>query len=829
MTEYNTGNAIPSSDVRDLLDNATIEDLLVNGPLPAYPDRLGVSRKSWAGFEDDQAAQLSAFSDEFYAFLAASGFEPDVLSYVDGAPLQVDRPTQLLERASAPGIIYSIKLPSTFPVILSGTWATDEPLLVVRVDGSLRTEIEPILVYGAQNLVDDVNGLISGQQFVTPEQFGAFNETTFIQAIDTGKTVLIGAANTAVTLTTGANVEKLRIAYSRLLVAGDSLTITLPSGQHAMAGQWLAKSANNAKIKLVGAAPVETTISSIASVTGSAGAWVVTANVVSAAGISIGDTVCVKGVTPGVQAPGTYTGRPPIGAVQMQFFQNGSLSLAGQVGTVTGAVLPTYASSGDFLIADGQVKRMLNITASGFTVDADKTPAIDFSGKQYWFSMRPSAAGTVTVSGNTVTGAATTFTTRVNPGDILAVHGYGMRQVVSVDSDTQLTINADGMNVAGASTWGVITPGEMHEGAWQVTNVAGNQVTWTNTARTPYGPPAKLVNGGNVTALKTNLIFSTTSGFVVDGNALDLDKIGIRGSGGSATVAIDLRGDTGDRAGGARLSSKVGVVGFHYGAWLSVGAFLQATSTSFGGQLTRGINVAGGEARIGNASIGGTAGIGVFIGEGAYCRMADARVHGCTLQGMRLEVGGSVWSDFAIVGHNVADNVLAVGGVNVHFVGMRVLGGGATGLTGQNGGYGRATGCLVLGSGYRGFNWNCGKMEANQTIVMGAADGGAVLGSQAEFNFQECAFGYNKLQGIYALTQSKVAATNNTQFVGNGTGIQASALSDVYAPACGFKNNTADATAAAGGRVFINGQAGGATFTPAINTPGADGSLVSDL
>lgn len=127
MTEYNTMNAIPSSDVRDLLDNATVEDNLVNGPLSAYPDRMGVSRKSWAGMES-----------EFNAFLAASGFETTVLTYTDGVPLQVDRPTQLLERASAPGTLYSIKLPSSFPVVLSGTWATDVALLVVRVDADMR-------------------------------------------------------------------------------------------------------------------------------------------------------------------------------------------------------------------------------------------------------------------------------------------------------------------------------------------------------------------------------------------------------------------------------------------------------------------------------------------------------------------------------------------------------------------------------------------------------------------------------------------------------------------------------------------------------------------
>lgn len=130
MTTFSTGNPLPSTEVRDLFDNAENLDNLVNGQNLEYPDRLGVGRKSWAGMEQD-----------FIAFLAASGFEPTVLVYMDGSPLQVDRPTQLIERAATPGILYSIKLPSSFPVILSGTFATDEPLLVIRVDSSLRADL----------------------------------------------------------------------------------------------------------------------------------------------------------------------------------------------------------------------------------------------------------------------------------------------------------------------------------------------------------------------------------------------------------------------------------------------------------------------------------------------------------------------------------------------------------------------------------------------------------------------------------------------------------------------------------------------------------------
>src|SRR5690554_7402440 len=64
MTTYNTQNPLGSSDPRDLYDNAENLDNFVNGALPAYDDRLGKSRKSWQGMED-----------EFAAFIAASGYE----------------------------------------------------------------------------------------------------------------------------------------------------------------------------------------------------------------------------------------------------------------------------------------------------------------------------------------------------------------------------------------------------------------------------------------------------------------------------------------------------------------------------------------------------------------------------------------------------------------------------------------------------------------------------------------------------------------------------------------------------------------------------------
>ena len=50
---FNTGKPVPSTDPRDLYDNAENLDKLVNGADPIYADRKGILRQSWAGMEND--------------------------------------------------------------------------------------------------------------------------------------------------------------------------------------------------------------------------------------------------------------------------------------------------------------------------------------------------------------------------------------------------------------------------------------------------------------------------------------------------------------------------------------------------------------------------------------------------------------------------------------------------------------------------------------------------------------------------------------------------------------------------------------------------------
>jgi hypothetical protein len=48
---YNTGNAVPSDDPRDLDDNAKVLDLFCNSTEPTEPDRFGVERKTLAAIQ----------------------------------------------------------------------------------------------------------------------------------------------------------------------------------------------------------------------------------------------------------------------------------------------------------------------------------------------------------------------------------------------------------------------------------------------------------------------------------------------------------------------------------------------------------------------------------------------------------------------------------------------------------------------------------------------------------------------------------------------------------------------------------------------------------
>lgn len=164
---YKTGNPLGSTAPKDLFDNASNFDEAMNSTSPSFDDRFGKRRQTLAGAEY-----------EWQQFLINSGFEPVHLTYVDGSPLVVSRPTQLIDRA---GFVYRVKTPASFPVTLTGTWATDQDNVVEVGDSPLRQQLAAstggtlIGVTGYATLQDNLNALAAGE-FITPEKHGAIGD-----------------------------------------------------------------------------------------------------------------------------------------------------------------------------------------------------------------------------------------------------------------------------------------------------------------------------------------------------------------------------------------------------------------------------------------------------------------------------------------------------------------------------------------------------------------------------------------------------------------------------------------------------------------------------
>jgi hypothetical protein len=150
---FNTGNNVPSTDPRDLYDNAENLDKLVNGVDPFVADRLGKFRESWAGMENTfnnaQEGRENAFTasqadkeSRFQAFLVSAGYVSKG-DYAAGVVL-VERNEYVAVNAATTGTTPGLYRPgpnATLPLTLTGTWATDEPLLRLLGDDVLRQEL----------------------------------------------------------------------------------------------------------------------------------------------------------------------------------------------------------------------------------------------------------------------------------------------------------------------------------------------------------------------------------------------------------------------------------------------------------------------------------------------------------------------------------------------------------------------------------------------------------------------------------------------------------------------------------------------------------------
>lgn len=139
---FNTGNALGSTDPRDLSDNAENLDRFANGTDPAYNDRLSKSRKSLAGMESDFASDQASRATTFANFLASSGYVGTgtggaIEDYAGG--IEITEYNQIIRES---GEFYRAKASLSLPYTTTGTWiGGDETRFVAVGDAALRQEI----------------------------------------------------------------------------------------------------------------------------------------------------------------------------------------------------------------------------------------------------------------------------------------------------------------------------------------------------------------------------------------------------------------------------------------------------------------------------------------------------------------------------------------------------------------------------------------------------------------------------------------------------------------------------------------------------------------
>lgn len=190
---FNTGKPVPSTDPRDLYDNAENLDKLVNGADPFYADRLGKLRESWSGMENSfnnaQEGRETAFTlsqadkeSRFQAFLVSSGYvsKGDYAAGVVIAERNEYVAVSAATTGTSPGL-YRPNASATLPLTLTGTWATDSANLVLLGDDVLRQE----LAYGDGSLVGYRSPLAGGVlrnvnaklgEYVSVKDFGAVGD-----------------------------------------------------------------------------------------------------------------------------------------------------------------------------------------------------------------------------------------------------------------------------------------------------------------------------------------------------------------------------------------------------------------------------------------------------------------------------------------------------------------------------------------------------------------------------------------------------------------------------------------------------------------------------
>lgn len=512
---------------------------------------------------------------------------------------------------------------------------------------------------------------------------GIRDYTSLSDALSSGKSVSIPAGFGAISVL-AAQVQNVLLGFDRIFPEA-STDITLPVGTYSVSsGNILNVGAGGEMIRLLGAAPVETTLTSVASVSGSTGAYQVTLNLASAAGIAVGDYLKLDNVIPLLTLSGDNS------VFRKRVAQNELMRTSALLGNVTAntgggsiawasvasGVLSDFVQSGDLATVHGQTRQTTG-TVGTTSINIVGAWTLGVASSRDYFISRPNSGtiGTGGVSSTTITGAGSLFLSEANTGDMLLCDGKFLA-ITAIPTDGSMTVSP-AISIPAGTPYSIITAGVSHEGIHEVTAVSGNQVTVKNKWSGQFAPPVNRISGGNAKAVKT-ILKNTGSGdglFFGEGTSLawinNIVIVGSSASSGTHGLALDGRSPQGPTQigpiGVVSCGDGFGVTGWGRGAFLGLGCQLQAWRSHFSGNVAFDIwALEGSDVSIRECVISGGPGRGVYLNAGSKALITDAQVVGHGGDGLTALDGCTVYGEIPNFYGNAGMNVRVTGTAGFH-------------------------------------------------------------------------------------------------------------------------------------------------------------------
>jgi hypothetical protein len=425
------------------------------------------------------------------------------------------------------GLIYTYEAGTTTPLVTytdsAGAIANANP---IQLDSSGRTPAEVWLndgvfykfvvesadseLIGTYDNLYGVSDANAANILYTPAGIGAVTRSvqnklrdyvslgdydTLKNALAIGKRVQISPDTLSINIT--ATDSPSILPSLNLIDAEGDLTLNLEAGTHTTTSGNIATVGQNENITIVGATPLEKSLSSVVSVSGPSGDYTVILDLDNASGISPGHFLKIDNAVPLMTLSGdnsVFRAALAPNELGMQLANLGGVTATSGGGDVTWSAvlagsLSDYVSPGDLITVKGQTRIIdtVGVTSATLTANWD----LGFTNTRAWYISRPNS-GTVGTGGSlltTVTGSSSVFTSEANVGDLLLADGK-ISLITAIGGDTTITVSP-AITLSNGSIYSIITPAVAHEGTHEVLSVSGTQVTVRNRWRGLYAPPSE--------------------------------------------------------------------------------------------------------------------------------------------------------------------------------------------------------------------------------------------------------------------------------------------------------------------------------------------------